>query len=163
MCLGGHLSQDLRQRMKELRNNSPTTNRQGGTDLLHISGSSGEGVSTVIVFVVVVNLLSLGRVALWFLWRCIRECNRRSDDEHDLRKTCRYEQKFSNLLDNKTDRRTRREVRASGRVSSGRHGKDLANAAPPELPVCACTQPERSREPSEEDHERLRQRRLEYW
>ena len=72
--------------MKEERNNSPTTNRQGGTDidLLHISGSSGEGISTVIVFVVVVILLSLGGIALWFLWRCIRDCNRGSDDEHDL-------------------------------------------------------------------------------
>ena len=48
--------------MKEERNNSPTTNRQGGTDidLLHISGSSGEGISTVIVFIVVMILLSLG-------------------------------------------------------------------------------------------------------
>ena len=84
-------------------------NRQGGTDidLLHISGSSGEGVSTVIVFVVVVILLSLGGVALWFLWRCIRECNRGSDDKHDLCKTRRYEQKFNNLLD-KQDRELRR-------------------------------------------------------
>ena len=80
MCLGGHSSQYLRQHMKEERNNSPTNNRQGGTaiDLLHISGSSGEGVSTVIIFIVTVLLLSLGAVALWFLWRCIRECNRGS-------------------------------------------------------------------------------------
>ena len=41
-----------------------STAAQGGTDinLLHISGSSGEGISTVIVFVVVVILLSLGGV-----------------------------------------------------------------------------------------------------
>ena len=87
--------------MKEERNNSPMTNRQGGTDIdfLHISVSSGEGISMVIVFVVVVILLSLGGVALWFLWRCIRDCNRGSDDEHSLRKTRKYEQKFSTLLD----------------------------------------------------------------
>ena len=47
-----------------------------------------------------------GGVALWFLWKCIRECNRGSDDEHDLRKIRRYEQKFSTLLD-KQDRELR--------------------------------------------------------
>ena len=106
MCLGGHSSQDLRQHMKEERNNSPMTNRQGGTDidLLPISGSSGEGVSTVIIFIVVIILLSLGAVALWFLWRCIRECNRGSDNERILRKT---RQKFSTLLD-KQDRALQR-------------------------------------------------------
>ena len=54
MCLGGHAYNDLREKMKEERHNSLTTNRQGGTDidLLHISGSSGEGVSTVIIFIV---------------------------------------------------------------------------------------------------------------
>ena len=35
--------------------------KRDGQDLLHISGSSGEGISTVIVFVVVVILHSLGR------------------------------------------------------------------------------------------------------
>ena len=76
MCLGGHSSQDLCQHIKEERSNSPTNNRQGGTDIdfLHISGSSGEGVSTVIIFIVTVLLLSLRAVALWFLWRCICEC-----------------------------------------------------------------------------------------
>ena len=95
MCLGGHAYTDLQEKMKEERHNSPTNNRQGGTDidLLHISGSSGEGVSTVIIFIVTVLLLSLAGVALWFLWRC------GSGDERDLRKTRRYEQKFSNLLD----------------------------------------------------------------
>ena len=100
-CFGGHAYSDLRENMQEERHNSPTNNRQGGTDidLLHISGSSGEGVSTVIIFIVTVLLLSLAGVALWFLWRCIRDCNAGSDDERDLRKTRRYEQKFSNLLD----------------------------------------------------------------
>ena len=104
MCLGGHSSQDLRKHMKEERNNSP-----GGTDidLLHISGSSGEGVSTEIVFVVTVLLLSQGAAALWFLWMCIKECNRGSDNEHRLRKTLKYEQKFSTLLE-KQDRELRR-------------------------------------------------------
>ena len=99
MCFGGHAYSDLRENMQEERHNSPTNNRQGGTDidLLHISGSSGEGVSTVIIFIVTVLLLSLAGVALWFLWRCIRDCT--SDDERDLRKTRKYEQKFSNLLD----------------------------------------------------------------
>ena len=83
--------------MKEERHNSPTTNRQEGTDidLLHISGSSGEGVSTVIIFIVIVLLLSLAGVALWLLWKCIRDCNVGSDDKRNLRKTRRYEQKFS--------------------------------------------------------------------
>ena len=87
MCLGGHSYNDLREKMKEERHNSPTTNRQGGTDidLLHISGSSGEGVSTVIIFIVTVLLLSLAGVALWFLWRCIRDCSAGSDDERDAR------------------------------------------------------------------------------
>ena len=60
MCLGGHSSQDLRQHMKEEWNNSPTNNQQGGTDiyLLHILGSSGKGVRTVIIFIVMVLLLS---------------------------------------------------------------------------------------------------------
>ena len=98
-CFGGHAYSDLRENMQEERHNSPTNNRQGGTDidLLHISGSSGEGVSTVIIFIVTILLLSLAGVALWFLWRCIRDCT--SDDERDLRKTRKYEQKFSNLLD----------------------------------------------------------------
>ena len=98
-CFGGHAYSDLRENMQEERHNSPTNNRQGGTDidLLHISGSSGEGVSTVIIFIVTILLLSLAGVALWFLWRCIRDCT--SDDERDMRKTRKYEQKFSNLLD----------------------------------------------------------------
>ena len=109
MCLGGHSYHDLRERMKEERHNSPTMNRQGGTDidLLHISGSSGEGVSTVIIFIVTVLLLSLAGVALWLLWKCIRDCNMGSDDERDLRKTRRYEEKFSNLVD-KQDREMQR-------------------------------------------------------
>ena len=56
-------------------------------------------MSTVIIFIVTVLLLSLAGVALWFLRRCIRDCNAGSDDERYLRKTRRYEQKFSNLLD----------------------------------------------------------------
>ena len=51
----------------------------------------------MIISIVTVLLLSLAGVALWFLWRCIRDCT--SDDERDLRKTRKYEQKFSNLLD----------------------------------------------------------------
>ena len=97
--------------MKEERHNSPTTNRQGGTDidLLHISGSSGEGVSMVIIFIVIVLLLSLGGVALWFLWKCIRDCNVGSDDERNLRKTRHYEQKFSSLVE-KQDRELQRNA-----------------------------------------------------
>ena len=58
-----------RQHIKVERTNSPTNNRQGGTDinLLHISGSSGKGVSTVIIFVITVLLLSLRAVGLWYL------------------------------------------------------------------------------------------------
>ena len=87
--------------MKEERTNSPTNNRQGGTDidLLHISGSSDEGVSTVIIFVITVLLLSLGAVGLWFLWKCIKECNRGSNNEHNLQKPRKYEQRFSTLLE----------------------------------------------------------------
>ena len=116
MCLGGHAYSDLRENMQEERHNSPTNNRQGGTDidLLHISGSSGEGVSTVIIFIVTVLLLSLAGVALWFLWRCIRDCNAGSDDKRDLRKTRRYEQKFSNLLD-KQDKELQRIADLEGR------------------------------------------------
>ena len=63
----------------------------------------------MIIFIVTVLLLSLARVALWFLWRCIRDCNAGSGDERDLRKTRRYEQKFSNLLD-KQDKELQRIV-----------------------------------------------------
>ena len=105
MCLGGHSSQELCQHMKEERTSSSTNNWQGGTDiaLLHISGSSGEGISMVIIFVVMILLLSLGAVGLWFLWKCIRECNRGSVGEHDMRKTRKCQQRFSTLLE-KQDR-----------------------------------------------------------
>ena len=61
----------------------------------------------MIIFIVTVLLLSLAGVALWFLWRCIRDCSAGSDDERDLRKTRKYEQKFSSLLD-KQDRELQR-------------------------------------------------------
>ena len=57
----------------------------------------------MIIFIVVVLLLSLRGVGMCFLWKFIRDCNVGSDDELDLRKTRRYEQKFSNLLE-KQDR-----------------------------------------------------------
>ena len=77
----------------------PHDEQAGGDRLLHISGLSGEGVSTVKVFIVVTLLLSLGGEALWFLWKYIRDSNVGSDDERDLRKTRRYEQKFSSLVE----------------------------------------------------------------
>ena len=64
-------------------------------------------MSTVIIFIVTVLLLSQAGVALWLLWKCIWDCNMGSDDERDLRKTRRYEQKFSNLVD-KQDRELQR-------------------------------------------------------
>ena len=47
---------------------------------------SGDGVSTVIIFVITILLLSLGSAGLWFLWQCIKDCNRGSDNEHAPRK-----------------------------------------------------------------------------
>ena len=100
MCLGGPLIPRPVAEHEGGEDQQPNKQQTGGTDidLLHILGSSGEGVSTVIIFVVTVLLLSL-----WFLWKCIKECNRGSDNKHDLPKTCKYEQKFLMLLE-KQDR-----------------------------------------------------------
>lgn len=49
-----------------------------GADInqLPISGSSGDGISTVIIFILTIVLITLGTVGLWFLYRCVKE----SDD-----------------------------------------------------------------------------------
>ena len=122
MCLGGHSSQDLQQHMKEERNNSPTTNRQGGMDidLLHIFARPE----------------STSRSSAICSTNKIESCSESPSSRRGSscrRSACRW---------------TRPE---SSRCSTT------------ELPVHACTPPGRSREPSQEDKDRLRQRRLKHW
>ena len=75
----------------------------------------------MIIFVVTILLLSLGAVGLWLLWKCVRKCNCGSDDEHDLRKTRKYKQRFLTLLEkqDKELQRARGTIRARTRCCRG--------------------------------------------
>ena len=88
-----HLSGPLQAHEEEMQQ---PQDRGTNIDLLHISGLSGDGESTLIITVL---LLSLGSAGLFLLSRCIKDCNQGSNDEHNLWKTQIYEQLFSTLLD----------------------------------------------------------------